>query len=107
MLPLLTHRALDDERLTGHRGLELRDQISTKTCRFEHYQLVRAQFVCAHDCSTTVASTPWSSTSPGRRKGPYVHLGRNELAGTELTLTEAHELRDHLTAVLTDAVLAQ
>jgi hypothetical protein len=38
--------------------------------------------------------------------GPYVHLGRNELAGTELTLTEARELRDHLTAVLTDAVLS-
>jgi hypothetical protein len=41
------------------------------------------------------------------RKGqPYVSLNRGENGGVALTLTEARELRDHLTALLTDAVLS-
>jgi hypothetical protein len=41
-----------------------------------------------------------------REGQPYVSLNRGENGGVSLTLTEARELRDHLTALLTDAVLS-
>jgi hypothetical protein len=41
-----------------------------------------------------------------REGRPYVYLNRGENVGVSLTLTETRELRDHLTALLTDAVLS-